>query len=58
MTDPRDATSNVQQELRELGWRPMEIIDERTGISFTRWFPPPKPDRNVDWNTNAGGDQR
>ena len=50
MTDPKDAIdaiTNLEQELRDLGWRPVEMVEPNTGVPFTRWFPPakPRPDR-------------
>ena len=46
MTDPNDASdaiTNLEQELRDLGWRPVEMVEPHTGVPFTRWFPPAKP---------------
>ena len=46
MTDPNDASdaiTNLEQELRDLGWRPVEMVEPNTGVPFTRWFPPAKP---------------
>ena len=43
MTDPQEmigAVTNLEQDLRDLGWRPVEMIDEKSGMPFTRWFPP------------------
>ena len=43
MTDPHEmiaAISNLERELHALGWRPVEMMDEASGIPFTRWFPP------------------
>ena len=45
MTDPKDANdaiTNLEQELRDLGWRPVEMVEPNTGTPFTRWFPPAK----------------
>ena len=50
MTDPNDASdaiTNLEQELRDLGWRPVEMTEPNTGVPFTRWFPPAKPDRQL-----------
>ena len=46
MTDPQGmiaAITNLEQELRDLGWQPVEMVEEHTGIPFTRWFPPKPP---------------
>ena len=46
MTDPNDAIgaiTNLEQDLRDLGWRPVEMEEPNTGVPFTRWFPPAKP---------------
>ena len=43
--DPNDAITNLEQDLRDLGWRPVEMVEPNTGVPFTRWFPPAKPDR-------------
>ena len=43
MTYPHDTITtitNLEQELRDLAWRPVEMMDEHTGVWFTRWFPP------------------
>ena len=43
MTDPHEmiaAITNLERELRDLGWRPVEMMDEESGLPFTRWFPP------------------
>ena len=43
MTDPHEmiaAVSNLERELRDLGWQPVEMMDEASGKPFTRWFPP------------------
>ena len=43
MTDPHEmiaAISNLERELHALDWRPVEMMDEASGIPFTRWFPP------------------
>ena len=43
MTDPHEmiaAITNLEQELRDLGWQPVEMVEEHTGVPFTRWFPP------------------
>ena len=43
MTDPNDANdaiTNLEQDLRDLGWRPVEMVEPNTGVPFTRWFPP------------------
>ena len=45
MTDPKDeidAITNLEQELRDLGWRPVEMVEPSAGVPFTRWFPPAK----------------
>ena len=45
MTDPNDANdaiTNLEQDLRDLGWRPVEMVEPNTGVPFTRWFPPAK----------------
>ena len=50
MTDPNDASdaiTNLEQELRDLGWRPVEMTEPNTGVPFTRWFPPAKPVRQL-----------
>ena len=50
MTDPNDASdaiTNLEQELRDLGWQPVEMVEPNTGVPFTRWFPPAKPDRQL-----------
>jgi hypothetical protein len=50
MIDPKDANdaiTNLEQDLRDLGWRPVEMTEPNTGVSFTRWFPPAKPDRQL-----------
>ena len=62
MTDPNDAIdamTNLEQELRDLGWQPVEMVEPNTGVPFTRWFPPakPSPDRefiadNMDFPSN------
>ena len=46
MTDPHEtiaAITNLEQELHDLGWRPVQMIDEESGVAFTRWFPPNAP---------------
>lgn len=46
MTDPHEmiaAISNLERELRNLGWQPVEMMDEASGKPFTRWFPPQSP---------------
>ena len=46
MTDPQEmiaAITNLEQELRDPGWQPAEMVKEHTGIPFTRWFPPEPP---------------
>ena len=31
-----------------MGWQPMLMRDEQTGLPFTRWFPPPAdPDHHL-----------
>ena len=43
MNEARETTAaitNLEQELRDLGWRPVEMIDEVSGLPFTRWIPP------------------
>ena len=59
MTDSNDVITNLEQELRDLGWRPVEMVEPKTGAPFTRWFPPakPRPDRefiaaNMDFPPN------
>ena len=50
MTDPNDAIdaiTKLEQDLRDLGWRPVEMVEPSTGAPFTRWFPPAKPDRQL-----------
>ena len=50
MTDPNDAIdamTNLEQELRDLGWQPVEMVEPNTGVPFTRWFPPAKPVRQL-----------
>ena len=49
----------LDSELHEMGWRPVMMRDEATGMPFTRWFPPAKAeiDReftadNVDFPPN------
>ncbi|MCY4416793.1 MAG: hypothetical protein OXE87_10860 [Chloroflexi bacterium] len=46
MTGPHEmiaAITNLERELRDLGWRPVEMIDEGSGLPFTWWFPPKPP---------------
>jgi len=46
MSDPQEmiaAISNLERELRDLGWQPVEMMDEASGKPFTRWFPPKPP---------------
>ena len=46
MTDPHEmisAITNLELELRDLGWRSVEMFDEESGVPFTRWFPPKPP---------------
>ena len=46
MTDPHEmiaAITNLERELGDLGWRPVEMTDEESGMPFTRWFPPKPP---------------
>ena len=35
--------TQLEQDLRALGWRPVETVEPSTGTPFTRWFPPGKP---------------
>ena len=40
-----DDVGNAERELREMGWQPVLMRDDETGLPFTRWFPPmPTPD--------------
>ena len=64
MTDPQEmiaAITNLEQELRDLGWQPVEMVEEHTGVPFTRWFPPNR-DASADASHNdqpteyAGGE--
>ena len=64
MTDPKDAIdaiTNLEQELRDLGWQPVEMVEPNTGVPFTRWFLPAKRDLAIldhDVETTAtGGDE-
>ena len=43
MTDSNDDITSLEQELRALGWKPVEMVEPKTGVPFTRWFPPAKP---------------
>ena len=64
MTDPYEmiaSISNLERELQDLGWRPVEMIDETSGLPFTRWFPPVTPDtplstRNYEPTDDTGGE--
>ena len=61
MTNPHDmldAITNLERELQDLGWRPVEMIDEESGVPFTRWFPPMKlaDDSELSPCTSSGGD--
>lgn len=66
MTDPHEmiaAISNLERELRDLGWQPLEMMDEVSGNPFTRWFPPvnrdaPPSSRNFDPTDDAGEETR
>ena len=31
-----------------MGWQPVMMCDELTGMPFTRWFPPAKSDAELD----------
>ncbi len=60
MTDPKDKpedTGALQQELRDRGWRPEDMFDPLTGISFTRWFPPGKPNPAREEDPRTEGDR-
>ena len=35
--------TQLEQDLQDLGWRPVEMVEPSTGTPFTRWFPPGKP---------------
>ena len=46
MCEPNEidpAITRLEQDLRALGWRPVEMVEPSTGTPFTRWFPPGKP---------------
>ena len=66
MTDPNDANdaiTKLEQDLRDLGWRPVEMVEPNTGVPFTRWFPPTRdapPDVSLSEETtpDAGDEQR
>ena len=39
---------HLEQDLRDLGWRPVQqMVEPNTGVPFTRWFPPANPDRQL-----------
>ena len=39
---------HLEQDLRDLGWRPVQqMVEPNTGVPFTRWFPPANPDRRL-----------
>ena len=64
MTNPKEpitAITNLEQDPQDLGWRPVDMVEERTGVPFTRWFPPHAPamDRGfmadqMDFPPNSG----
>ena len=63
MIDPQEEISNLEQDLRDLGWRPVEMVEPNTGVPFTRWFPPTRdapPDVSLSEETtpDAGDEQR
>ena len=38
------AITQLEQDLRALGWRPVEMVEPNDrDAPFTRWFPPGKP---------------
>ena len=46
MCEPNEidpAITQLEQDLRDLGWRPVKMVEPNTGAPFTRWFPPGKP---------------
>ena len=52
MCEPNEivpANTQLEQDLRELGWRPVEMVEPNTGTPFTRWFPPGKPIPSIYW---------
>ena len=42
------AITQLERDLRELGWRPVAMTEPTTGMPFTRWFPPVKSASPVD----------
>ena len=51
MPDPQEidpSITKLEQELRDSGYRPVEMEDPETGQPFTRWFGPAKPTSPVD----------
>ena len=43
-----DDRDNVERELQELGWQPVLMRDQGTGLPFTRWFPPARTLDDLD----------
>ena len=37
------AITQLEQDLRAMGWQPVELTEPTTRTPFTRWFPPGKP---------------
>ena len=40
LADDCDDVDHLERELQELGWQPVLMRDEATGMPFTRWYPP------------------
>lgn len=49
--DRHDPT-RLEREFHETGWQPVPMRDPETGMPFTRWFSPAKPDPSLDFTTN------
>ena len=40
LADDYEDLARLERELHEMGWQPVMMRDELTGMPFTRWFPP------------------
>ena len=47
LADDYEDLARLERELHEMGWQPVMMRDELTGMPFTRWFPPAKSDAEL-----------
>ena len=51
MCEPKEiepAITQLEHDLRAMGWRSVEMMEPTSGMPFTRWFPPAKSASPVD----------